>query len=97
MPYFTCIGGHGAVSKNLGRVGSRGYWILRRGRVVFIRFGPVTIERSGMVRVRWLNWQEVRKKMHTVEAAKDLLAKTVRTKCTRGHGYTRLPVGVKIR
>jgi hypothetical protein len=96
MPYLTCIGGQGAVGKNVGGAGSRGYWIFRRSKTVIIRFGPVHVRRSSIVKIEWLRWTEVRKLTRSVEDAQKLLNKIVARKTKAEHGYTRLASGVKI-
>lgn len=97
MPYLTCIGGHGAVGKNRGGAGSRGYWIFRRGRTVIVRYGAVQVHRSTRV---WIEWKgqprEVRHPVGSVAAARERIRKIVDEKTRPGHGYTRLAAGVKI-
>ena len=46
MPYLTCIGPHGRNRENVSGFASRGYWVFRRGRTVFARFGEVITVRG---------------------------------------------------
>jgi hypothetical protein len=97
MPYLTCIGGHGAVGKNKGGAGSRGYWIFRRGRTVIVRYGAVQVERSTHVSIEWMREpREIRYPERSVAAARELIRKIVTEKTRLEHGYRQLGVGVKI-
>src|SRR5690242_12036516 len=96
MPYLTCIVGHGAVGKNIGGAGSRGYWIFRRGKVVVVRYGTVEVRRTNTVRITWVRSRELCKTERSVMAAKARLRQIIAEKTSPGHGYTRLAADVKI-
>ena len=97
MPYLTCIGGHGAVGKNRGGTGSRGYWVFRRGSTVIVRYGAVRVQRSRRVWIEWMGKpREVRHPVRSLAAARALIRQIVADKTRIGHGYTQLAKGVKI-
>jgi hypothetical protein len=98
MPYLTCIGGHGVLRRNVNEIGSRGYWVFRRGSVVVIRYGPVVQVREGKrTFFRWVRCTEEKKRCGTSDKAKKLLINIVSEKTATSHGYTPLGPGVKIR
>jgi hypothetical protein len=97
MAYLTCIGVHGATAPNANGFGSRGYWVFRQGRVVVVRYGPVRVRRSRHVAVEWAAaWRERRHLCGSEEAARARLAAILAEKTAPGHGYTRLPRGMRI-
>jgi hypothetical protein len=62
MAYLTCIGAHGDNRFTVGGIGSRGYWVFRRGTMVVTRWGAVTVVRGRTVEIRWVYYQEKRKR-----------------------------------
>lgn len=98
MPYLTCIGAHGVnIRQNAGGFGSRGYWILRKRRVVHIRWGPIqsTLRRS--YTLQWARpWQELKIRCSSEAKAKQVLAKYIAKQMRPSEGYTLLPRGIKI-
>ena len=98
MPYFTCIGGHGVNRHNLGQLGSRGYWIRRRGLRVVVSWGSVKVVRSLGYRVVWAGAPRERVyRRRSLASAKQLLDSLIRERLRSHTGYTRLAPGVLIR
>jgi hypothetical protein len=96
VAYLTLIGAHGDNRFTIGGIGSRGYWIFRRGKTVTTRWGAVKVVRARTVEIHWVYCQEKRKSYRTVakakEAVKEILARFQRP----SHGYTLLPKGKRI-
>jgi len=98
MPYLTCIGAHGATESNSNGVGSRGYWVFRRGRVVVARFGPVRVVRARIWHIEWAAaWTEKRYRLGSERSARAFLTGLLKEKTDPSHGYTRMRTGVSIR
>ncbi len=91
IAYFTRIGLH---RENRAGMGSRGYWIFRRGRNVYMRFGAVDVDgaRGGRFRWRWI--QERKRTFRSVGEAQRFMADKVRDQVR--DGYQELPTGRRI-
>jgi hypothetical protein len=98
MPYLTCIGTHGATRLNSNGLGSRGYWVFRKGSEVIVRFGPVQVVGTRPYQVKWIgSYNEKRHPCRTPQQARKRLAKILLEKTHPKHGYTRLEPGTRIR
>jgi hypothetical protein len=98
MPYLTCIGAHGVnIRQNVGSFGSRGYWILRKRRIVYIRWGPIRSTLSRSYTLRWARpWQELKILCSSEARARKTLADYIAKRMRPSEGYTLLPRGIKI-
>jgi hypothetical protein len=90
MAYFVRIG---AVPTNQSGVGSRGYQIFRRGKVVTVRWGPVEV-RPGR-RFFWRGTSEKRFPYRSEQSARNWCDEEIRRRIERER-YSRLPLGQKI-
>jgi hypothetical protein len=90
MPYFVKIG---AMPGNKSGVGSRGYQLFRRGRVVIARWGGVTVDPGR--KFYWRSLQEKRYR-HRSEAEAKLDLQTRIADRIDIDGYSRLPTGARI-
>ena len=97
MPYLTCVGPQGANRHNKGKIGSRGYWLFRRGTAVVTRWGPIDTTRGQTYSVCWVWWQEKVIRCRTVPRARAELKRILTTLQRPSQGYSPLPRGIRIR
>src|SRR6185503_6001348 len=90
MVYFVRIG---AIPTNWSGVGSRGYQIFRRGKVVTVRWGPVEV-RPGR-HFFWRGRTEKRFRCRSVQTARAWYGEEIERRVKRQR-YSRLPVGHRI-
>jgi hypothetical protein len=90
MAYFVRIG---AIPTNWSGVGSRGYHIFRRGKVVTVRWGPVEV-RPGR-NFYWRGKTEKRFVHRSEQSARTWYGGEIERRLMRER-YSRLPTGTKI-
>jgi hypothetical protein len=98
MPYFTNIGPGGSNKQNPSGIGSRGYWIFRRGTDVYTRWGAVTIVGRRPYKLQWAHgwcWER-RIRCASVEAAMAIAAEAIRQRQLPTNGYVVMKQGRKI-
>lgn len=98
MPYLTCIGPQGGNKYNVSGYGSRGYWVFRRGRTVFMRWGAVKTVRGKAYRVEWAHgwvWER-QERFRTPADAGAAAAERVRLLRLPSSGYALLHSGQRI-
>ena len=90
MPYLVRIG---AIEENVTGVGSRGYWLFRRGCRVIRRWGAVLVLRKR--RLQWADgyYEQTDTFTSTAEA---VAAYQQHLSRLASHNYSRLPSGAKI-
>jgi len=97
MAYLTNIGPDGSNRSNKFGVGSRGYWVFRRGKTVMTRYGPVEAVREKGVRLYWLWWRENKKiKCDSVIEALSQVQQVIDKQKLPRLGYSLLRHGVRI-
>ena len=97
MPYLTCVGPEGANSLNKDKIGSRGYWIFRRGQSVVTRWGPIVVNRhKRSYQVRWVYFKEKVIRCGSTTRAGTELKRIVAKQLGPSLGYLPLSAGVKI-
>jgi hypothetical protein len=98
MPYFINIGRFEAL-KNV--MGSRGWHIFRRAKIISVRWGPIEVHNGRPKRFIWAGRPPTPQKLKrsTVEAAKKEMRRRIAEKQSEGRAdrpYQRLPAGQKI-
>jgi hypothetical protein len=98
LAYLTCIGSDGANRNNDCGHGSRGYWIRRRGSVVFLTWGPVEMVKDGHgYRVFWLSLGQHRPlRCGTVTRAKKTIKERIASLTGNALKYCRMKPGNRI-
>lgn len=101
MPYFIRIG---VIKGNKSGVGSRGWYIRRRGTSLVVRWGAVAVVRNNAgnpVQLAWADWNWPQEKIHpcgNVDRANARAKQLIAAKAhSRDGPYEKLPCGVKIK
>lgn len=97
MAYLVNIGIGGRIKENKYRVGSRGYHIYRKQKIVVCRWGRVSVcDRRGNMFTWSKTPQEQVYHHRTITAAKVFYAKQLRKMQLPHEAYQKLPIGWKI-
>ena len=90
MPYFVNVG---PFASNEGRPGARGYHIYRRGKVVRVTWGGITVRRGRCVRYLWRDRTSCKRYPRQSEAAAKALREELIRRREGIEGYKRLGIG----
>lgn len=92
MPFFVRIG---HIPTNAGKVGSRGYQLVRSGKTVISSWGPVEVlpNRS----FHWCRKPQTKEFPCKSEAEAREMMKIQAKRRVESEGYSKLPSGVRIR